>query len=251
MPTLAQLAEDTATYALPRPSFELVDRGDLVYEAGARRGTVQRIRLGDVETAVEWARAESRRRDHSVLEWWVGWSATPTDVADQLLALGLVPDDVPVLTGMTSETEPPPAAHVEVRLVTTIDEQLAALEVDWEVWQLDQTERAQRRAWERERFESILQCGAVHHFAAVLEDTIVGFGRAIDLEGGVGLFGGAVLPEARGQGVYRALVRARWEHAVTRSTPLLVVQAGDMSRPILAGLGFVGHGQIRLFKDRL
>ena len=63
--------------------------------------------------------------------------------------------------------------------------------------------------------------------------------------------GGAVLPEARGRGVYRALVRARWDHAVERADTPLVVQAGAMSAPVLAGLGFERHGEIRLFVDRL
>ena len=63
--------------------------------------------------------------------------------------------------------------------------------------------------------------------------------------------GGAVLPELRRRGAYRALVRARWEHAAERGTPLLVVQAGAMSAPVLDGLGFVRHGEIRLFVDRL
>ena len=52
------------------------------------------------------------------------------------------------------------------------------------------------------------------------------------------LFGGATLPEARGRGAYRALVAARWDDAVARGTPVLVTQAGAMSRPILATLGF-------------
>ncbi len=63
--------------------------------------------------------------------------------------------------------------------------------------------------------------------------------------------GGAVLPDARGHGVYRALVRARWEHAVARGTPLLVVQAGHMSRPVLERLGFERHGELHLYIDRL
>ena len=68
---------------------------------------------------------------------------------------------------------------------------------------------------------------------------------------GVALMGGAVLPEARGHGVYRALVHARWQYAAARGTPLLVVQAGAMSAPVLDGLGFERHGEIHLFTDRL
>ena len=91
----------------------------------------------------------------------------------------------------------------------------------------------------------------MHHYAAFVDGVRVGFGRAIDMVGAVGLYGGAVLPEGRGRGAYRALVRARWEHAVERGTPLLVVQAGAMSAPVLTRLGFESHGEIDLLVDRL
>jgi len=68
-------------------------------------------------------------------------------------------------------------------------------------------------------------------------------------EHGVTLFGGATLPEARGRGAYRALVAARWEDAVARETPVLVTQAGPMSRPILAQLGFREVCEIRILLD--
>jgi len=109
----------------------------------------------------------------------------------------------------------------------------------------------ERRAREIARFDAMRATGTVHHWAGFLDGKRVGIGRAIDMDDGVALFGGAVLPEARGHGVYRALVHARWEHAVARGTPLLVVQAGPMSRPVLAGLGFEAHGEIELYCDRL
>ena len=70
-------------------------------------------------------------------------------------------------------------------------------------------------------------------------------------EHGVTLFGGSVLPEARGRGAYRALVRARWDDAVARGTPLAVTDAGSQSRPILARLGFREVCTIRALVDRL
>ncbi|HET7129228.1 MAG TPA: GNAT family N-acetyltransferase [Gaiellaceae bacterium] len=247
-PTVAELAEDTAVHLLPRPAFEMVERDGFVFEAGRHRASVQRLRLGDVQGAVAWAREECARRGIGRCEWWVGWSATPEDLAQQLLGLELVPDDEePTLTGMSIDREPPAASHVAVRRIETIDEQLAALEeVDWDVWGLSEDARASRRAHERERFDPQ---GTVHHFAVYDGDRPVGFGRAIDMDAGVALMGGAVLPAARGRGVYRALVHARWEHAVARDTPLLVVQAGHMSEPVLTGLGFESHGVLRLLMD--
>jgi GNAT superfamily N-acetyltransferase len=249
--TRAELAEDTAVYLLPRPTFETIDRGDLFYVAGLRNATVHRLRTAEVAAALEWTRYESKRRGLRMVEWWLGWSTDPPDAREQLLELGLVPDEVPTLTGMTCSVAPPEVAGVEVRPVETAAEYEATIEIDWEVWQLSEEERASRRAVEIDRWDAVHRAGVVHHYAAFVDGDRVGFGRAVDMVGAVGLFGGAVLPEARGRGAYRALVRARWEHAVERGTPLLVVQAGDMSRPVLTRLGFESHGEIELLVDRL
>jgi GNAT superfamily N-acetyltransferase len=246
MATRDQLAENTGMYLLPRPSYETVVTDDYTYIAGPNNAWV--LDIG--EPNVEWARAESQRRGIPLVEWWVGWSVRPS-LADDLLGLGLVPDDEPVLTGMTSATAPPAAPHVEVRSLETAEEYLEAIAVDWEVWQVPDAERAKRRATEVDRFDEDHAAGTAHHWAAYDDGRAVGFGRGIDMEDGVALMGGAVLPEARGRGVYRALVRARWDRAVARGTPLLVVQAGPMSAPVLDGLGFQRHGDIQLFADRL
>lgn len=244
--SLEELAEDTLAHLLPQPGVERVDRDDLVFYSTGNTASVSRIRLGDVGEAVGWARTQARAHGLRRVEWWVGWHATPGDLAPQLVALGLVPDDEEArLTGMTCDS-PPPASSLEVRRIETIDDQLAALEVDWDVWGHDAERRAQRAAVERRRFDPN---GPAHHFAVHVDGRPVGFGRAVDMDDGVALLGGAVLPAYRGRGVYRALVRARWEHAVARGTPLLVVQAGHMSEPVLRGLGFASHGVLHLFMD--
>jgi GNAT superfamily N-acetyltransferase len=245
--TLEELAEDTAVHLLPRGGFEMTDRGTFMFEATAVRAAVHRLRLADVDGAVAWTRDECARRGIRRCEWWVGWSARPSDLVAQLQARGFVPDDEQAtLTGMTCDREPPAAPHVDVRRIMTIDEQLAALAVDWEVWGVDEAERARQAEAEPRRFDPH---GTVHHFAAFADGRPVGFARAIDMDDGVALMGGVVLPEHRGRGVYRALVRARWAHAAARGTPLLVVQAGSMSAPVLDGLGFRRHGDLHLLMD--
>jgi GNAT superfamily N-acetyltransferase len=63
--------------------------------------------------------------------------------------------------------------------------------------------------------------------------------------------GGVTLPAFRGRGIYRALVRARWDDAVRLGAGALVVNAMvDTSYPILARLGFRAVGRIRLLADR-
>jgi GNAT superfamily N-acetyltransferase len=245
MATREQLAESAGMYLLPRPHYETVTTDDYTYVAGPRNAWVLDIR----EPNVDWARAESRRRGIPLVEWWVGWTA-PASLAGELLSQGLVPDDTPLLTGMTCATEPP-ESPVDVRAIETAAQYLEALEVDWQVWGLAEDERAKRRVTDVARFQEEHAAGTAHHWAAFEDGRAIGFGRGIDMENGVALMGGAVLPESRGRGAYRALVRARWDHAVARGTPLLVVQAGPMSAPVLDGLGFERHGEIQLFADRL
>ena len=251
-PSLEELAEHTEVHLLPRATFEKVERAGFVYLAGLRSANLHPYRVDDVRAAVDWSRAESRRRGHRDIEWWVGWRTAPGDLADALLELGLVRSaDPPTLAGMTSTSEPPRAPGIEVRRVETVEDYTDALEVDWEVWRVSAEERVSRRELEIGRFEEMHATETVHHFAAFLDGQQVGFGRAIDMPTAVALFGGAVLEDARGNGVYRALVHTRWEHAVARGTPVLAVQAGPMSAPVLDRLGFRRHGDVQLFMDRL
>jgi GNAT superfamily N-acetyltransferase len=75
--------------------------------------------------------------------------------------------------------------------------------------------------------------------------------------GGIGLFppgggtinGGSVRPKFRGRGVYRALLAARLDIAREAGLAGLAVWGGDMSRPILAGLGFETVGWRRFYLD--
>src|SRR2546425_483078 len=144
--TLEELAEHAEAHFGPVPRFEKVDGDDFTYIAGPGSANLHPYRIGDVAAAVEWSRAESRRRGHKEVEWWVGWRTEPRDLGEQLLALGLARgEDPPTLTGMTTTREPPAAPAIEVRRVDTEQDYAAAVEVDWEVWQLDEQERARRR----------------------------------------------------------------------------------------------------------
>lgn len=53
-----------------------------------------------------------------------------------------------------------------------------------------------------------------------------------------GLWGGGTLPQWRGRGIYRGLVRYRAELAAERGYKYLTVDASDQSRPILERIGF-------------
>jgi GNAT superfamily N-acetyltransferase len=84
-----------------------------------------------------------------------------------------------------------------------------------------------------------------------MDGRAVGTSYAAFGSAGINLFGGGVVESARGRGVYRALVHARWRHAVDRGTPALTVQAGKMSMPILERLGFGFIAPVRVYVDEL
>jgi GNAT superfamily N-acetyltransferase len=85
---------------------------------------------------------------------------------------------------------------------------------------------------------------------AVLDGTPVAFALAERSTAGLYLAGGATLPEARGRGCYRALVRARWDEAKKLGLPGLAVQAQlGSSAPILRRLGFVETATIHTLRS--
>jgi predicted N-acetyltransferase YhbS len=99
-------------------------------------------------------------------------------------------------------------------------------------------DRVATRKGRSERFERSRGNQAGDDFVARVDGEVVGSAGCSYNAAGLYLGGGNVLPSARGRGVYRALVRARWDAAVARGTPVLVTNAGQMSRPILERLGF-------------
>jgi GNAT superfamily N-acetyltransferase len=99
--------------------------------------------------------------------------------------------------------------------------------------------------------EYIVPGNPYRRWNALRAGRVVGTAGGVIGDAGINLFGGGVLADARGHGVYRALVRARWEAAVTQGTPALTVQAGRMSRPVLEQLGFVFIDVMATYVDDL
>jgi GNAT superfamily N-acetyltransferase len=217
---------------------------------GPRGGTwlaVQRIRLRDVDGAVTTARRFMAEHNLKVASWWLSERSTPHDVEERLLARGLrvVGHDY-LVDGMLATSAPPAGPpEVEARAVRSVEEYVAATAAQWEAFDTP----ADRRDDPAANYELERRAGVLVLFAAWLDGSIVGAGRAIFTPRGVLLSGGATIPKARGRGVYRALVRARWDAAAERGTPALAVQAGSQSAPILARLGFEQVCRFRRLED--
>ena len=250
---LLELAEEPGLWLPPDPTHDIVFGDAYCLVTYGRSAWVHRIRLAaaGVERAVQDVRSLLRSRALDEATWWVGERSTPTDLAPRLEALGLEADDPPQMTTLTIDHEPAGAPQVDVRKVESLDDYLTALEIDWAAFDLPETERQERRAAARAAWPLIVADGRSSVYLAYLDGHPAGFGRAVFAPWAALLLGGATLPEARGRGVYTALVHARWRETVARGVPRIVVSAGPMSAPILQRLGFERLGRVRLLRDRL
>jgi GNAT superfamily N-acetyltransferase len=245
MDWILELAENANTYTPLGATDERIVTDRYVLWMG--RGTdphwnvAQRFRLAADE--VEDARAEIhtllRERGRPGCTWEIGSNATPPDLVERLYALGLVDDQPdPYAVGMVlTEAPPGDSRGIEIRTAETDDDRLVGA-----------------------RIAAVAFGGPAPDvppepdpnnvmYLAYVDGEPVARASASFSEHGVTLFGGSTLPEARGRGAYRALVAARWDDAVQRGTPVLVTQAGAMSRPILARLGFREVCEIRILLD--
>jgi hypothetical protein len=207
-----------------------------------------------VEREVETLLADVRRRVPAEKDavWWIGPSAQPPDVYERLQALGLGEprDRVALLHALALRHEPSAPASADVTRIGTLDQFAAARELQWDAFDTPEDRRAKNRARLREDFEESQRVGVPVGFLATLDGKPAGTALAIPSDRGVFLIGGSTAEWARGRGVYRALVHARWKYAVQRGTPALVTHAmPNTSYPILRRLGFDEVCTIRRLED--
>jgi hypothetical protein len=242
-----ELAENANTYTPLGPTDERIVTDRFVLWMGVAdepwSNVAQRFRLRLEE--IEEVRAEIhgllRAKGRTACTWEVGSHATPEGLVDRLLALGLVDDQPTALAIGMVLTEPPEQGPlgVEVRRAQTPAEHLAADQIAAVAFGQPVPTESKPRDDDPDNVV----------YVAYVDGKPVARASGSFGAHGVSLFGGSTLPEARGRGAYRALVAARWQDAVARETPILVTQAGPMSRPILAQLGFREVCDIRILLD--
>jgi GNAT superfamily N-acetyltransferase len=256
--SLAELAEDIELYLPPTPGVEKLDLGDcfLVEEVGFSfppAGGVHRIRFEpvDVERRVSELRRMFRERGRDEFTWWVGTSATPGDLEERLRALGATSyGDDPVITSMVTSSAPPEVEGVDVRRVERLEDFAIARELAWSTADFTDEQLAHVRATIPERWEARQRDGHAVAFLVYANDEPIAAGDMLFLPFAGFLSGAVTRPDYRGRGAFRALVRARWDEAVRRGAPALVVGAGRMSRPILERIGFETVAEQLLLVDR-
>lgn len=247
------VAEDLEAYFLLRPSAAREIRPDVVLiDRGGPSRFAVRIRLeGDVAGSMEAVRAWFRSRDRETFSWKLGVHTTPTDLEAKLRDHGAY--EAEEHTAMILDREPPAVEGIDVRVVESYEDYVRSQEI-MDVGfsgKLSAEERAAARDALPGRFADYRDHPISRRYLALIGGDAVAAGNAIRTsEGVLALAGGTTLPEARGRGAYRALVRMRWDDAVAAGTPALVTQASAMSRPILEHLGFRVLGRVRELIDR-
>jgi GNAT superfamily N-acetyltransferase len=236
----------------------LTDRYCILFGSVASFTLVSRLRLDpdEIPEAIAEVRSHVAERGHREASWWVGSSATPRDLVDRLRSHGLVPDErpgsEPHATTLVLDREPPAGPpEIETRRVETLEEFRQAGTVSGLAFGESDEAAAAWDAIAEERFAAERAGHGPRAYLAFLDGRTVGAARALVAADcpAVLMISGGVLPEARGRGVYRALVRARWDDAVAAGIPALCTQAGVMSRPILDRLGFQAVAEQEVLLD--
>jgi hypothetical protein len=177
-------------------------------------------------------------------DWYLGPSMRPRSLVADLLALGLSEptDGSGTLHALVIDREPTAIpAGIETHEVATMSDFAGAAELRGEVFGLSEEDRERDRDLRTTYFEDYLQAKdrSTISIVATVGGRVAGAASALLSDRGLFLIGGATAPWARRQGVYRALIGARWRYALARGTPALAVHAiHDTSSPILRRLGF-------------
>lgn len=209
----------------------------------------------EASDVVTEARALLRTRGRHQAAWFVDTS--PPELHERLTLLGMTPYTDPPLEpqstcmALTRRPTGAPSPDVVVRQAVDRDDFLAVGEMSATIFGVSDADRAGHIESMLARFELQEQGRTMMStFLALIDGELVGEAQAMILSSGINLAGSSVLPAARGRGVYRALVAARWDEAVQRDRPVLTVQAGVMSAPILERLGFETVGTQFVLCDR-
>jgi GNAT superfamily N-acetyltransferase len=215
-----------------------------------------RCRANEADEVIREARAIFASR-HLPFSWILEPGTDPPDFAKHLAAHGVHPDPhgaeakVMVLP-VEAVVGSPPVAGLHIRdALTDLESFRMAEEAAAEAFEgrLPDASADHIAMLERRRLNFRAE-GNRHWLLATVDGEPAGAsGVVVYPPGGAIINGGSVRPKFRGRGIYRAMVAARLEIARRAGAAGLCVWGGDMSGPILAGLGFQKVGWRRFYLD--
>jgi GNAT superfamily N-acetyltransferase len=196
---------------------------------------ISKVTPEDAGRAIDEVVAEYASRPGAPVKWCVGSWTEPEDFRERLRERGFTPTPVRAMVCSTDlRLDVPSGVTVEEVTLETVEAYVAFEARGWNI-------PDDQHAVERQTHTAALTASprTAHFFAARIDGAIVA-SCGIFLRGDFGyLVGGLVAPEARGRGIYRALVEARLAFLRARGITLAVTHARDAtSAPMLEHLGF-------------
>lgn len=213
---------------------------------------VGRVRFaGDVDAPLAAIRSLLRARGLGAAAWAVAAPATPGDVVTQLSDRGLVYTGVSDALLLTHTPKRSAANELEVRIVRTLEDHVASIEVAAGGFGWPSEDRNDALARAGASFRAEREGGHTSRLLALDSGRPVATGRTWIAPMGLYVGGCATLPSDRGRGAMTSLLVAAWAEAERRGTPAIVAYGGAMSRTIFADAGFEKVGEVTHLMDRL
>ena len=201
--------------------------------------------------AVDTVLDRARRFGLPDLHWWLRLGSPP-EVADLLAARGAtVNETLDVLAVDLTHGAPEllaPAREVTLRWATDVSTLRDGTQVGVIVFG-GAMPPEDRLVEEAKRDSATVASGDGGMVVAYCDGEPVGSGGIAMAEGVARLWGGAVCPEARRQGVYRAILGARLRYGATHGATMALVKGRiETSAPILRQAGFAAFGQEIMYR---
>ncbi len=179
------------------------------------------------------------------LEWKTYGHDTPRDLGERLTAHGFVDEGLETLLVLDLETAPDYTKQpitADVRRLTSVEQLTDILRVHDQVW-------GDGFEWIRDYLAHALENEGTYWsiYTAYVDNEPACAAWAYFSENSqfASLWGGATIEKYRGMGLYTAVMHTRLQEAIARDYRFLMVDASDMSRPILEKQGFTVLGYTR------
>lgn len=201
--------------------------------------------------AIDAVLERARRFGLPEVHWWVRLDS-PREVADLLLARGAtVTETLDVLAadlGRGAPELPPPTGPLTLRWATDLATLRDGTQVGVTVFG-GAMPPEDRLAEEVKRDSANVASGDGGMVVAYVDGEPAGSGGITLTDGAARLWGGAVVPAARRQGVYRAILGARLRYGAAHGAAMALVKGRiETSAPILRQAGFAAYGQETMYR---
>jgi GNAT superfamily N-acetyltransferase len=233
--------------------FDQQQRIDMEYP-GVRKdvllGVVRFVRPAPGMSFILYSHLDDRTADQAIDEqvayflqlnrpvtWKVHAHDAPSDMPERLAGRGFVPDEQDAVMLLDLHHLPDSLLQpiqADVRQLTRREQLEEVISVEQQVWGGD-------FSWMRQRLGGHLEVpGYLSIYMAYVQDTpaCVGWTYFHPNSLFADIWGGSTVPAYRKQGLYTAMLASRVQEAAHRGVRYLIIDAGEMSRPIVAKHGF-------------